>query len=169
MAREDVLHHVRRLRRVVHGERVLGGVVVGEDGASLEAHAGVAPEVERVLDHHVRPGERFLDAAGIELALEADVVAELRVNHRVSSKSLVHVDDDGQLLPLRLDKRDRVLGLAARFGDHRRHRLALPARALDGDRMLRRRLDALQVGEHRDPRRAVFGDGAAVERADDAR
>ena len=31
--REDVLHHVRRLRRVIHGERVLGGVVVGEDRA----------------------------------------------------------------------------------------------------------------------------------------
>jgi hypothetical protein len=122
---------------------VLGGVVVGEDGASLEAHAGVAPEVERVLDDHVRPGERFLDAAGVQLTLEADVVAELRVNHRASGKRLVHVDDDRQLFPFRLDQRDRILGLAARLGNHRRHRLALPARALDGDRVLRRRLDAL--------------------------
>ena len=29
--RENVLHHVRRLGRVIDGERVFGGVVVGED------------------------------------------------------------------------------------------------------------------------------------------
>ena len=45
-----------------------------------------------------------------------------------------------------------ILGLRARFGDHRRHRLALPAGALDRDRVLRRRLDALQMAEHRRPR-----------------
>ena len=36
-------------------------------------------------------------------------------------------------------------------------------------RVLRRRLDALQVREHRDPRRAVLGDRPAVEHADHAR
>jgi hypothetical protein len=34
------------------------------------------------------------------------------------------------------------------LGDHRAPRLALPARAIDRDRVLRRRLDALQMREH---------------------
>ena len=80
VAREDVLHHVRRLGGVVHGERMLGGVVVGEDRAALEAHAGVAAEVESVLDHHVGLGECLVHAAGVVLALEADVVAQLRMD-----------------------------------------------------------------------------------------
>ena len=39
--REDVLHHVRRLGRVIDRERVLGRVVVGEDGAGLERQTPV--------------------------------------------------------------------------------------------------------------------------------
>ena len=43
---------------------------------------------------------------------------------------------------------------ARRFGDDGRHRLALPARTLDGQRMLRRRFQALQMRQHADPGRA---------------
>ena len=166
--REDVLHHVRRLGGVVHGERVLGGVVVGEDRAALQAHARMAAEVEGVLDHEVRPGEGLVHPARVELALEADVVLVLGVNDGFALEGLFHVHDDGQLLPLRLDQPDRVLGLRARLGDHRGDRLALPAGALDGERVLLGRLDALQVREHRDPGRAVLGERPAVEHADDA-
>ncbi len=67
----------------------------------------------------------------------------------------------------RFDELHRVLGLAARLGDHRGAGFALPARALDGDRVLRRRLDSLQVREHRHPGRAVLGHRASVEDADD--
>ena len=163
VAREDVLHHVRRLRRVVHGERMLGGVVVGEDGAAFGTHAGVAAEVEGVLHHHVGPGEDLVHAAGVVLALEADVVPEIGVNHLFSFQRFFHLDNYGQFFPLRLDQLHRVLGLRARLGDDRGAGFALPAGALDGDRVLRRRLDALQVREHRDPGRAVLRHRATVE------
>ena len=88
VAREDVLHHVRRLRRVVHRERMLGRVVVGEDRAPLEADAGVAAEVEGLLDHDVGLGEGLVDAAGVVLALEADVVGELRVDDRLPLRGI---------------------------------------------------------------------------------
>jgi hypothetical protein len=90
------------------------------------------------------------------------------VDQDIALQGRFHVGDDGQLFPLRFDERHGVLGLAARLGDHRGDRLALPARAADRDRVLRRRLDALQVAEHRHPRRAVLGDLGAVEDGDDA-
>ena len=163
MARKDVLHHVRRLGGVIHRERVLGRVVVGEERAPFEADAGVSSEVIGLLDHHVGFRERLVDAAAVELALEADVVAELRMNHRFAGQGFVHFHHNWQFLPLGLDQLRGVLGLTARLGDHRRHRLALPAGALDRDGVLRRRLDAFQMREHRDPRRAVLRDCAAVE------
>ena len=124
--------------------------------------------MEGVLDDYVGLGEDLVHAARIVLALEADVVFKFLVNHHVAAQRGFHVDDDRQLFPLGLDELHGVLGLGARLGDHRGARLALPAGALDGDRVLLGRLDALQVREHRDPRRAVLGDRAAVEYADHA-
>src|SRR5262249_41505691 len=79
--RENILHHVRRLSRVIHGKRVLGRVVVRDQRAALERHPGVAPECHGFFDHHVGPGESRVDCAGIELAPEADVVAQLGMDH----------------------------------------------------------------------------------------
>ncbi len=168
VTREDVLHHVRRLGRVIDGQRVVRGVVVGEDRARLHADAGVAAEAERLLDDEVGLRERVVDRTGVELAPEADVVAEIRMDDVAVGARVLHVGHDRQLLPLRLDVAERVLALLARLGDDRGHRLALPARALDRDRVLRRRLDALQVREHRHPRRAVLRHRAAVEARDHA-
>ncbi len=134
-----------------------GGVVVGEDRAPLEADAGVPAEIESFLHHHVRPGENLVHTARIVRARKADVVAEFLVNDSFAREGFFHVDDGGQFLPLGLDQRQRILGLGARLGDHRRHRLALPAGALDRDRVLRRRLDAFQVREDADPGRAKLG------------
>jgi len=71
-------------------------------------------------------------------------------------QGIFHVGDDRKLFPLGLDQLHGVLGLAARLRDDRRDRLALPAGAIDRDRMLRRRLDPLQVPEHRNPGLAVL-------------
>ena len=61
------------------------------------------------------------------------------------------VGDGRQHLPVDLDELRRILGLGAALGDHRDHRLALPGRRLQRQRILRRRLEALQVREHADP------------------
>ena len=53
-ARDDPLHHVRRLAAVIHGDALFRRIVVGEDGARLHGDAGVAAEADRVLDDKVR-------------------------------------------------------------------------------------------------------------------
>ena len=111
MARDDVLHHVRRLERVVDREPLLGRVVVGEDRARLQRDAGVAAEVEGVLDHRRGVRERAIDVADVELALEGEVVAELGVDHRRGRvERALHVGDRRQLLELDRDQLERVLG-----------------------------------------------------------
>ncbi len=168
VAREDVLHHVRRLGRLVDRQRVLRGVVVGEDGAALQRDAGVAAEGIGFLGHEVGFGEGRVDGIGAEFALETDVVAELRMDDVFAGERLLHVADHRQFLPFGLHQLQRVFALRAAFGDDRRHRLALAAGAFDRDGELRRRLDAFQVAEHRDPGLAVMGDRAPVEHRDDA-
>src|SRR3954453_1324560 len=122
---------------------MLARVVVGEDGAAFETYARVSAEVEGLLHHHVGAGEGFVYAPGVVLALEADVVAEVRVDDVLAGKRILNVAHARQLLPLCLDQGDCVFRLAARLGDDRGDRFTLPARAVDGDRVLRRRLDAL--------------------------
>jgi hypothetical protein len=166
--REDVLHHVRRLRRVIHGERALRRVVVREDGAGLQRHSGVASELVSLFDHEGGALEGSVDFSGVEFALEADVVAEIGVNYPATGEGVLHFHDGRQLLPSGLDVLRGVFRLRAGFGDDRRHRLALPAGALDGERVLGRRLDAFQVAEHRDPGLAVSGKRASIHDRDDA-
>src|SRR5437879_11504701 len=88
VAREDVLHHVRRLRRVVHGERVLGGVVVGEERPTFEAHAGMAPEVERVLDHHVRRSEEHTSELQSPMYLVCRLLLEKKKKTQPKQKTI---------------------------------------------------------------------------------
>ena len=46
MLANDVLHHVRRLRALIHRQPRLAGVPVGDDRARLQRHAGMAAEDE---------------------------------------------------------------------------------------------------------------------------
>ena len=70
MLGEHLLHHVRRLRRVVDGERAVALVEFGEDRARLQRHAGVAAGVEGRLDDLVRGLEGLGDVAALVDALE---------------------------------------------------------------------------------------------------
>ena len=82
MLGEQVLHHVRRLRALIDGEARLAGVPVGDDRARLVGDAGVAAEHERRLHHRVGLSETLVGIAGLELALERKIVAELGMNDR---------------------------------------------------------------------------------------
>ena len=168
VARENVLHHVRRLGRLVHRQRVFRRVIVGEDRTAFQRDAGVAAEGVGLLDHQVGLRERLVDRVGAEVPPEADVIAKLRMDDVLAGERLLHVDHHRKLLPFGLHQLQGVFALCAAFGDDRPHRLALPARALDRERVLRRRLDAFQMAEHRDPGLAVFGHRAPVEHRDHA-
>ena len=82
MERGDVLHHVRRLRALVDRQPRLGGVPVGDHRARLQRHAGVPSEDEFGFHDLIGAGERRIDLAGIEVALESQIVAERGMNHR---------------------------------------------------------------------------------------
>ena len=157
MLGEQVLHHVRRLRRVIDGHALLGRVPVGDHRAALVAHAGVAAEVECRLDDLVGFGESLVGLARHEAALEGKIVPEIGMDHRRAGiERGLGVGDGGKLLVSHFDQLAGVLGLRPRLGDDRAYRLALPAGAVDRDRMLRRRLDALEMGENANPRRNDF-------------
>ena len=167
---EQVLHHVRRLRRVIRRHALLARIPVGDDGASFEADAGMAAEMERGLDHGVGFGERLVDLADVELALEGEVVAEFRMDdRRAGVERGLRVGDGRQFLVLDLDQLGGVFGQRARARDDGADGLALPAGALDRDRILRRRLDALEMREHADPRRHHRRKVRARDDRDDAR
>ena len=59
--------------------------------------------------------------------------------------------DGRQRLPVDLHELCRILGLGAALGDHRDHRLALPGRRFQRQRILRRGLEAFEMRQHADP------------------
>ena len=153
MLGEQVLHHVRRLRRVIRGQPLFARIPVGNDRARLVAHAGMAAEVEGGLDDFVRLRERLVGLARHEAALEGKIVTEIGMDHRRAGiERGLGVGDGGKLLVSHFDQLASILRLRTRFRHHRAHCLALPAGAIDRDRMLRRRLDAFQMRQHADPR-----------------
>ena len=79
---QQVLHHVRRLGALIHREPRLALVPVGDDGAGLQRHAGVAGEAERRLDYLVRPGQGGIHLPGIYSPFPGQVAAQLRVYNR---------------------------------------------------------------------------------------
>jgi len=167
---EQVLHHVRRLRALIDGEALLAGIPVGDDGARLVGDAGVAAEHECRLGDRVRVGKTLVGIAGNERALEGEIVGEFGMNdQRRRIERRFRVGDGGERFVVDVDQRAGVLGFGPGASDHRAYRFALPAGTLDGDRVLRRRLDALQVGEHTDPRRDHFRQFHAGDHRDDAR
>ena len=153
MEREDALHHVRRLGRVVDRQVAGRRVEIGDQPARLQRHPGMAAEVEGLLDHRVGVGVGRVDVARGVLPLPGEVVAELGVDDRRRGiERGLHVGRGGELLPFDPDQLGGVLGLLAPFGDDGDHRLALPARDLDGERVLGRGLEPFEMGEHADPR-----------------
>ena len=168
MLGEQVLHHVRRLRALVNGETTLALVPIGEDGTRLVGDAGVAAEMERRLDHRVGVAEAFVRIAADMHALEAQIIAELRMNDRGAGlERSFRVSDGGQRFVAYFDQLAGILGLGTAARDNRAHRLALPASPLDRDCVLRRRFDAFEVGEHADPGRDHFGELGAGDDGDD--
>ena len=169
MERGDVLHHVRRLRALVDRQPRLGGVPVGDDRARLQRHAGVPSEDEIGFHHRIGAGERRIDLAGVEVALESQVVAERGMNHRgCRIERGAHVRHRFQFLVVNPDDFRGVLrhGAAGRHdgGDG----FALPADAIDRKGVLGRGFEALQVREHADPRRDDGGKLLAGHDRDDA-
>ena len=149
---EQVLHHVRRLGALMDGEALLSRIPVGDDGARLVGDAGMAAEHEGRLDDFVGRGEAPVGIARLVAALEGEVVAERRMDHRRAGLERgLGIGDGGELLVIDNNKRAGILGLCPAPRDDRGDRLALPAGAVDCDRVLRRRLDALQMREHADP------------------
>ncbi len=166
---EQVLRHVRRLRALIDGQALLARIPVGDDGARLVGDAGVAAEHERRLDHRVGVGKALVGIADVERALERQIVAELGMDHRrFRVERRFRIGHRGERLVIDANQRAGILGFGARAGDDRAHRFALPAGALDGDGVLRRRFDAFEMGEHADPRRDDLGELGAGDDRDDA-
>ena len=131
----------------------------------------MAAEHERRLHNRIGvPESRASGIAGDEHALEGEIVAELGMDHRRAGiERGLGIGDRGQLLVADLDQLAGVLGLRARARHHGADRLALPAGPLDRERVLRRRLDAFEMGEHADPGRDHLGELGAGDDGDDAR
>ena len=149
MLGEEILHHVRRLRALIDGQPRLGRVPIGDDGARLVGHAGMATEHERRFHDRIGQTESLVGIARDVRPLEGEVVAKLGMDDRraVVERSL-GVGHRRQLVVADLDELARVLRFCARARDHGADCLALPACALDRDRVLRRRFDAFEMGEH---------------------
>jgi hypothetical protein len=168
--REDGLHHVRDLGRDPHRERACRGLVVGDQAARLERHAGVAARGERARPHAARAGECALDVAGREARLGEGVVAELGMDQwRAGGQPRLRGKHRGQRLVLDLDQRRRVVGGSPALGGHRDDRLADVAHALDGEGEHRAALHPGVVPEDAAVGFAEPGDGVASQHAGDAR
>ena len=159
MLGEQVLHHVRRLRALIDREPRLARIPIGDDGARLVGDAGMAAEHKCRLDHGVGLGKSLVWLTGIEHALEGEIVAKLAMDdRRLGVERRFRIGHAGQRFVVHVDQRASVFGFGAAARHDSAHRLALPAGAIDGDGVLRRRFDALEMGEHADPRRNHFGE-----------
>ena len=150
--RKDVLDHVRALGVVPHRQLLLPRVPVRENGPGLETHPGMPAEDEGLLDDVIGFGAGRLDIAEVHVAPPGKVVAKAFVDDGgVRIESGLRIGDGGQHLPIDLDELRPVLRLRPALRDDRGHRLALPGRRIQGQRVLRRGLQPLQMGEHPDP------------------
>ena len=129
----------------------------------------MATEVEGSLYDNISAGKGFVDAACVQAAGEAKVVAQLGVNNRrVRAKSGVHVERRRQGFPFDLHILHGVFGFGTGVGDHGHDRLALPAGAINRHGVLRRRFQADQMRQRCDPRFANSGQVFSVEHAQHA-
>ena len=167
---EQVLHHVRSLGALIDGEPLVARVPIGDDGARLVGDPGVTPEHERRLHHRIGVLEALVGVAGDEHALEGEIVAKFGMDdRRAGVERGLGIGDRRQFLVADIHQLAAILRFGPRARDHRAYRLALPARALDRDCMLRRRFDALEVGENADPGRDDLRQFSAGDHRDDAR
>ena len=154
MEGRNVLHHVRRLRALIDRQPRFGDVPVRHHRARLQCHAGMPAKDELRFHHLVGAGKRRIDGAGVVVALESEVVAERRMDHRgFRIERGAHVRHRLQLLVFHRDEFRGILGYRAAGRHDGRDGLTLPADAINRDRMLRRRLQTLQMRQHADPRR----------------
>ena len=165
----DVLHHVRRLRALIDREPRFGGVPVRHDRARLQRHAGVTAEDELRFHDLIGIGKRLIDGAGIETALESKIIAQRSMNNRrLRIERGAHVRHRLEFFIFDAHGFGGVLGNGAAGRHDGRDGFALPADAIDRDRMLRRRFEALQMREHADPGRDDGGELLAGHDGDDA-
>jgi len=99
-------------------------------------------------------GKGRIDGAGVEIALEGEVVAKRWMNHRCCRVERgPHVRHRIEFLIFDRDNFGRVFRERAAARHNRGDRFALPAHAVDRDGVLRRGFEALQMRKHADPRR----------------
>ena len=121
----------------MHGETPLARIEIRHDGARLQRHARMAPEVELCLQHLARR-KGAIHVARIELALEGQIVAKLGMDDRRRGVQRgAHVGDDGQLLVVHAQMLQRILSLRPCARHHSHHSLALPAGAIHRHGVLR--------------------------------
>ena len=75
MTRENILHHVGRLRSLVNSEQVFGGVVVCQNTARFVGHTSVSAELINFFHHHIGLGKGIIKTLRHELPVEAFVVS----------------------------------------------------------------------------------------------
>jgi hypothetical protein len=103
------------------------------------------------------------------LPLESKIVAERGMDDRlIMIERGAHVGHRVQFLVFDRDQFRGILGEGAAFRHDGGDRFALPADAVDRNRMLRRRFEAFHMGEHADPRRDHIGQLPAGHDRDDA-
>ena len=166
--RVDVLKLIRRLRRVMRRQPHLVGIEIGDDGARLHRHCRMPAKMKLFLDDMRGAGKDSVDIAGVDLAVEADIVAQLRRNHRRAGRACrIDIDDGRKLLVLDQHRFGGVLGERPRIGDDRDHGLPGINYLVERQRQLRRRLHALEMIQRADPRLADFRQiGAGRNQAD---
>ena len=134
----DILHLIRRLVRLVHGQPFFHGAPFGEDRTPFEGRRRVAAEFEFMFDRERCRRQPRCRIAGNGRMLETQIVAELGMDrHRRRVERFHHIHDDGQLFPVHHHQIDGVF----RFRPRRRHDggdgFALITGAVDRQHVLR--------------------------------
>ena len=128
------------------------------------------PKTNVCLDDGVGLGKALVGIAGVQSSLEGEIVAKPGMDHRRRGiERRFRIRHGGKHVVVDAHESAGIFRLRATACDDRTHRLALPARAFDGDGMLRRRFYALEMAQHADPRRNHFRKFCAGDDRDDAR
>ena len=163
MGGEMGLHLVRGLGRLMDGERPFAGIEIGDDGPGFHGDAGVAAEHVALFDHHRRLGESPVHVSFVDQPFPEEIVAKLgvdRLGARFQRRRLV--GEGGQFPEFDVDQFERIFGQRPALRGHGRHRLALPARPADGERVLGHGLHPRQMAENAGPGPADPGNLLAV-------